>query len=123
MTPRSRFRRWAVLTGALVLALPSAAASQTDARVTTEENFRRVPNGEVLARLVESSDDGITARDSAGVTADEMKEMGLSAREIRELVEKVQAPDHPDFELDLSTMRSADEIAETMYEAVPGNFE
>ncbi len=78
---------------------------------------------EVLARLVEGSDDGIAARDGASVSTDEMKEMGLSAREVRELVEKVQAPPKHDFELDLSSMKSADEMAELMYKAVPGNFE
>lgn len=78
---------------------------------------------EVLARLVEGSDEGLTARDGAAVSADEMKGMGLSARELRELVEKVQTPEHPDFELDLSSMRSADEMAETMYKAVPATFE
>ena len=78
---------------------------------------------EVLSRLVRGSDDGLGVRDGAGVSTEEMKEMGLSPREIRELVEKVSAPDHPDFELDLSTMRSADQMAEAMYEAVPSSFE
>lgn len=78
---------------------------------------------EVLARLVEGSDDGIAARDGVSVSTDVMKEMGLSAREVRELVEKVQAPPKQDFELDLSSMKSADEMAELMYKAVPGNFE
>jgi len=77
----------------------------------------------VLARLVEGSEDGVTAREGARVSSDEMKEMGLSPREVRELVEKLAEPDHVDFELDLSTMRSADEMAAMMYEAVPGRFE
>jgi hypothetical protein len=51
-----------------------------------------------------------------------MKAAGLSPREIRELVEKLQAPDRPDFELDLSRMRTAEEVAAEMYEAVPGDF-
>lgn len=78
---------------------------------------------EVLARLVDGSEDGIAARDGASVSTDVMKEMGLSAREARELVEKVQAPPSQDFDLDLSSMKSADEMAELMYKAVPGNFE
>ena len=78
---------------------------------------------EVLARLVKSGEDGLRARDGARMDEDDMREMGLSGREIQELVEKVKAPAHADFELDLSAMRSADEMAERMYQAVPGNFE
>ncbi|NNF13008.1 MAG: FAD-dependent thymidylate synthase [Gemmatimonadetes bacterium] len=78
---------------------------------------------EVLARLVDGSDGGLATRDGAVVSAAEMKEMGLSAREIRELVEKVQTPPSQDFDLDMSSMKSADEMAELMYKAVPGNFE
>ena len=78
----------------------------------------------VLARLVEGDDDGLRSRSEAGaVTRPELKEMGLSAREIGELVEKLEAPGHPDFELDLSTMESADSVAARMHEAVPGSFE
>jgi len=51
-----------------------------------------------------------------------MKAAGLSPREIRELIEKLQAPDRPDFELDLARMRTAEEVAAEMYEAVPGDF-
>lgn len=74
---------------------------------------------EVLAQLVESSDDGISARDGAAVSTDAMKEAGLSAREVRELVEKLQAPERPDFELDTGSMISAEEMGARMYEAVP----
>ena len=42
---------------------------------------------------------------------------------IRELVEKLQAPDRPDFELDLARMRTAEDVAAEMYEAVPGDFQ
>ena len=77
----------------------------------------------VLAKLVEGSDDGLAARDGAAVGTEEMKEAGLSPREIRELVEKLETPGHPDFELDLSSMETAEEIAARMYEAVPGDFE
>ena len=63
------------------------------------------------------------ARGGAAVGPDELKAAGLSAREVTELADKLRAPDHPDFELDLSTMRTADEVAKEMYEAVPGSFE
>jgi len=76
---------------------------------------------QILSQLVEGSDDSIGARDGASVTFDEMKTMGLSPREGRELMEKLEAPGHPDFDLDLSTMSSADEMAEKMYEAVPNS--
>lgn len=50
MTPRRRFRLTLLLTGALLVCPPPLEAQETT-RVRTEENFRRVPNGEVLARL------------------------------------------------------------------------
>ncbi|MDX1645641.1 MAG: FAD-dependent thymidylate synthase [Longimicrobiales bacterium] len=78
---------------------------------------------EVLARLVQPTEDGIEVVEGARVSTDEMKEMGLSGREIRELRGKVAAPPRPDFDLDLSTMRAADEMADRMYQAVPGTFE
>ncbi|MGD8728998.1 MAG: FAD-dependent thymidylate synthase [Gemmatimonadota bacterium] len=77
----------------------------------------------VLSRLLEGSDDGLSARDGASVAKDELKEAGLSPREIRELVEKVQAPRRPDFGLDLSRMRSAEDVAAEMYQAVPSDFD
>ncbi len=77
----------------------------------------------ILAQLVEGSDDEISARTDARVTAEEMKAAGLSPREIREFVEKLQEPPHPDFDLDMSTMKSADDMAAEMYEAVPSEFE
>jgi hypothetical protein len=52
-----------------------------------------------------------------------MKEAGLSPREARELIEKLQAPEAPDFELDLARFRSAEEVAAEMYQAVPGDFQ
>jgi len=77
----------------------------------------------VLSKLVDASDDGLASRPSAAVSKKEMKESGLSPREIGELVEKIQAPDRPDFELDLSRMRSAEDVAAEMYEAVPNDFD
>ena len=78
---------------------------------------------EVLSRLLVGGGDGISARAGASFTADELKDAGLSGREIRELVAKLQAPARPDFALDLSKMKSAEEVAKTMFEAVPGSFE
>lgn len=78
---------------------------------------------DVLSRLVAAEDGGLAAREGATVSTEQMKEAGLSPREVRELAEKLEAPRRPDFELDLSAMRSADEVAEKMYQAVPGTFE
>jgi len=78
---------------------------------------------EVLSKLLNPSEEALAVREGARVTVDDMRAAGLSPREARELLDKVRAPEHPDFELDLSTMRSADEMAEAMYRAVPGEFE
>ena len=82
----------------------------------------RVERG-ILSQVVEGSDEGLAAREGAVVSGDAMKEAGLSPREIRELLEKLEAPGHPDFELDLSQMMSAEDVATKMYEAVPDSFE
>ncbi|MEM7413977.1 MAG: FAD-dependent thymidylate synthase [Gemmatimonadota bacterium] len=78
---------------------------------------------QILSSLVSSDEEGVAARDGARVSIEEMKEAGLSAREVRELVEKLHAPEAADFELDMSTMRTADQMAAEMYQAVPGSFE
>ena len=82
----------------------------------------RVERG-ILSQVVEGSEEGLAARQGAVVTGAAMKEAGLSLREIRELLEKLAAPGHPDFELDVSQMMSADDVAAKMYEAVPDSFE
>jgi thymidylate synthase (FAD) len=78
---------------------------------------------EILARLVDASDDAISARAGASVSKDDMKKAGLAPREIRELVEKLEAPTHQDFELDMTRMRTAEDVAAEMYQAVPGDFQ
>jgi thymidylate synthase (FAD) len=77
----------------------------------------------VLSQLVMAEESGVAARDGVRVDAEGLKAAGLSPREVREMVAKLQAPGHPDFELDLSTMRTAEEVAKEMYEAAPGSFE
>lgn len=78
---------------------------------------------DLISRVVEGGDEGIRARDGAALSMDEMKDAGLSGREIGELMEKLHAPSIPDFELDLSRMVDADTMAEKMYEAVPSSFD
>jgi thymidylate synthase (FAD) len=73
-----------------------------------------------LARLLSPTEEGgLEARAGGRLDADELKELGLSAREIRELLGKVMAPAPVDFELDLGTMRSAEEVEREMAQAVP----
>jgi thymidylate synthase (FAD) len=77
----------------------------------------------VLAKLIEADADGFRPRSGSTVGTEDFGTAGLSNREVAELVEKLQAPGHPDFELDLSAMKTADEIAAKMYQAVPSTFE
>jgi thymidylate synthase (FAD) len=76
---------------------------------------------EALARLLESrGEDGIGVRDGAGgLAGDELADLGLSPREIRELREKIAPAPLPDFDLDLSRMRDSEEVSREMAEAVP----
>jgi thymidylate synthase (FAD) len=79
---------------------------------------------EALARLVDVHEDGsIAARTGASLSAEELKGLGMSGRELRELAGKVAAPGRPDFELDLSVMRDAEDVGREMAEAVPAAFE
>jgi thymidylate synthase (FAD) len=75
---------------------------------------------EVLRALVQrEGEDGTRARAGASLDVAAMEELGLSAREIREFVAKLDPAPRPDFELDLSTMQDAEDVAETMSRAVP----
>jgi len=76
-----------------------------------------------LARLVEAGPDGVRARDGARLDAAALGELGLSPREVRELLDKLREPERPDFTLDPARMRPAEEVAREMYEAVPATFE
>ena len=73
-----------------------------------------------LAKLVAPSvdGDGVSARAGAATLGHaELRELGLSAREIRELREKLQVPSPPDFSLNLADMRSAEEMERRMAKA------
>ena len=75
---------------------------------------------DVMRALLEPRGDGIGVRSGAEITsAEQMKALGLSPREARELLDKLQPRERPDFELDLSTMQSADEMAAKMAQSVP----
>ena len=72
-----------------------------------------------LARLVEAREEGLVARSGTTLGEAELADLGLSAREVRELKAKLAVPERPDFDLDLSRMRPAQEVAEEMARAVP----
>ena len=79
---------------------------------------------EVLRRLLEADAEGVRPRDEAdGLALKDFQEFGLAPREAREFVEKLQPTDVPDYELDLSRMRPAEQLAAELEEAVPGSFE
>ena len=73
-----------------------------------------------LAKLLRPSEGGIAVRDGVeGLGRAELRDLGLAPREIRELLAKIEAPDRPDFSLDLADMRSAAEMEAKMLAAVP----
>jgi thymidylate synthase (FAD) len=79
---------------------------------------------DVLRRFLEADAEGVRPRDGADSLAlKDFQEFGLAPREAREFVEKLQPTDDPDYELDLSLMRPAAELAAELEEAVPGSFE
>ena len=65
--------------------------------------------------------DGVTirARGDAALDDDALRAAGLSKREVLELADKLEDRATPDFELDLSRMKSPEEMAAKMEEAVP----
>src|SRR5690606_15524788 len=75
---------------------------------------------EALQRLLEPTDDRIRVRPEPGsITADELQALGLSTREVRELLDKLRPRERPDFELDLSKMRRPEEFEAQLRDAVP----
>ena len=75
---------------------------------------------QALATLLRAEAGGLAVREGVtGLTRRELGRIGLSGREIRELLTKVEAPERPDFSLDLADMRSADEMEAEMAAAVP----
>jgi thymidylate synthase (FAD) len=119
--------QWEIRQFAYVIAgmVKRVAPLSYEAWVDYDLESRPLTRGEraVLSRLLVADDTGVHARGGASVSVDEAKALGLSPREVRELREKLQGPGYPDFELDLSTMRTAEDVAKEMYEAVPASFE
>jgi thymidylate synthase (FAD) len=119
--------QWEIQQFARVIAgmVKRVAPLSYEAWVDYDLESRALTRGEraVLATLVEAGPEGVKAKDGGVAGPGVLKDAGLSAREITELAEKLREPGSPDFELDLSTMKAADEIAAKMYQAVPSTFE
>jgi len=76
---------------------------------------------EALSRLLEP-DESKGVRVRAGVSSlssSTLEELGLSSREVGEFLAKLKPGPRPDFALDLSQMRTAEEMALQMDRAVP----
>ena len=80
---------------------------------------------EILRELVavDEGGDGLAARGGAALGPEEMKKFGLSGREIRELIDKLDTGKGADFELDIGQMLPAAEFESRMREAVPGDYD
>lgn len=74
---------------------------------------------DAVRQLVEVDGDGITASDGKRLGTAELAGFDLSAREVRELLQKLQPAARPDFELDLATMQPPEVIEARMSAAVP----
>ena len=77
----------------------------------------------VLAELLDADGSSISARPDMSFSSETLKESGLSGREIEEFLGTLRSPSVGEFELDLSTMRKAEDVQSEMHEAVPGHFE
>ena len=74
----------------------------------------------VLNQLLDSGEHGIGIRDKEPtLDMEALQEFGLSSREIRELIAKLEPVDRPSHDLDLSIMRKAEDVAKELGEAVP----
>ena len=71
-----------------------------------------------IAKLLTATEDGIDSSDE-GLTDEDLAGLGLSGREIRELKAKLEVGEQPDYALDLSVMRDADDVGREMAAAVP----
>ena len=119
--------QWEIQEFAKVMAgmLKRVAPLSYEAWLDYEFNGQHMSHGELeaLRRLVQVREDGLAARDGASLDLAGLKEVGLSGREAAELIEKLGPADRPDFDLDLSRMKSPEEFQSRMRSAVPGGFE
>ena len=74
---------------------------------------------EVLRSLLRPDPESESIRGEGVATKEDLKAAGLAPREIRELLDKLSPVERPDFTLDLSQMKSAEEMSGKMAKAVP----
>ncbi|HVJ20169.1 MAG TPA: FAD-dependent thymidylate synthase [Polyangiaceae bacterium] len=75
---------------------------------------------DVLRKLIKTGEGTLEPRAGASALGlGELESAGLAKREIRELFDKLQNVEVPDFELDLSQAQSAESFAERFARAVP----
>jgi thymidylate synthase ThyX len=74
---------------------------------------------DALRRLVQAGPDGVRSREGARLDDKALTELGLSKREIEELLAKLGPSSVPDYELDPSRALSAEAFAERFAKAVP----
>jgi len=108
-----------VMAGMLARVAPLSYEAWLDYEVLGE----RITDAErrALHQLLVVEGDRVASRPGASpLGADGLEEFGMSAREVREFLAKLEPRERPDFHLDLSLMRSADEMAARLEAAVPG---
>ena len=105
-----------VMAGMLQRVAPLAYEAWLDYRVLGTQ----LSAGEraALSDLVQPDEDGLRSTGES-LDAERLAAHGLSPREIRELIGKLAVPERPDFSLDLSAMRNAEDIRREMEAAVP----
>ena len=101
--------------------LQRVAPLSYEAWVDYEVLGARLSAGEldVLRSLLRADAESESIRAEGVATQEDLKAAGLAPREIRELLEKLSPAERPDFTLDLSQMKSAEEISGKMAQAVP----
>jgi len=72
-----------------------------------------------LQALVEPDGGGLRTRGERRLDDADLKQLGLSARELAELLAKLEPRPRPDYELDLARMRPAEAVEQDMLAAVP----
>jgi thymidylate synthase (FAD) len=118
-----RHAQWEIQEYGRVIAgmLKRAAPLSYEAWIDFDVCGARLSRAELQAfrKLVAQKGDGLVARDGTALSARDLEGLGLSKREARELFEKLADTTVPDFELDLSKARSAEDFAARFAEAVP----
>ena len=112
-----------VMAGMLKRVAPMSFEAWIDYQVCGDK-LSRMELEALATLLAPGADGGLEVREGGGsLSFEALRGMGMAPREVRELVGKIRRRTAPDFDLDLSHFRSAEDVAAKMHEAVPGNFE